>query len=127
VKLTTTIDIGDVRELGPVVSNAFRNPKGWGNGEYIAVVGEQLPVSEILKALSNQVGTQVTLQSVPLEVYKTFFPGADEIADMFGWFDEYGYNGRFHDVTSGHKAKGSQLKSFPEWLKESQFQFTSFL
>jgi len=118
--------MGDVRELGPVVTNVLRNPRGWGNGEYIAVVGEKLSMSEILKALSNQVGTKVTLNSVPGEVFSKFFPGADELADMMGWFDEYGYNGRQHDITSGHKAKGSELKPFAEWLKEIQFKFTSF-
>jgi len=118
--------MGDVREVGPVVSTAFRNPKGWGNGEYIAVVGNKLPLSEILTALSDQVGTKVTLQSVPGETYKTFFPGAEEIVDMFEWFDEYGYNGREKDLTSGHKAKGSACKSLVEWLKETNFQFTSF-
>jgi len=125
-KLTTSIEMGDVRELGPVVSNAFRNPKGWGQGEYIAVVGDNLPLSEILKALSDQVGTKVTLQSVPGETYKTFFPGADGFVEVFEWYEEYGYNGRQHDLTSGHKAKGSACKSFVEWLKETQFKWTSF-
>jgi len=125
-KLTTNIEMGDVRELGPVVLNALRNPKGWGNGEYIAVVGEKLSMTEILKALSHQVGTEVKLQSIPGEIFKNFFPGAGELVDMFEWFDEYGYNGRQHDITSGHKAKGSACKTFEEWLKETQFKFTSF-
>jgi len=117
--------MGDVRDLGPVVLNAFRNPKGWGHGDYIAVVGAKLEFSEILKALSDQVGTKVTLQSVPGETYKTFFPGAEELVDMFEWFDEFGGFGP-HDLAGGHKAKGSACTPFVDWLKETQFKFTSF-
>jgi len=126
MKETTNMDMGDVRDLGPVVVNVLRNPKGWGNGEYIAVVGERLPMSEILKALSAQVGKKVTLQSIPGDTYKTFFPGAEELVDMFDWFDEYLLMGPNLDVTGGHKAKGSPCKPFAEWLKEVNFQFTSF-
>jgi len=126
MKLTTTLDVGDVGDLGPVVLNALRNPKGWGNGEYIAVVSERIAISEILKALTNQVGTEVKLQSIPGETYKTFFTGADELVDMFEWFDEYGYMGRQHDLASGHKAKGSACKTLVEWLKDTPFKFTSF-
>jgi len=126
LKPTTLIDVGDVKEMGPVVANVFRNPKGWGNGEYIAVVAERLSMSEILNAFSEQVGVKVNLQTIPHETFKTWFPGAEELADMFGWFDEFHYNGGSHDITRGHKAKGTALKPFAEWLKETQFKFTNF-
>jgi len=124
-KLSTKFEMGDVRELGPVVVNVLRNPKGWGNGEYIAVVGDRIPFSGVLQALGDHLGVKCTLQSVPGETYKTYFTGADELVDMFEWWDEYGYNGN-QDLTRGHKANGKALKPFVEWLKETQFKFTSY-
>jgi hypothetical protein len=39
----------------------------------------------------------VTYNAVPESVFATFFPGAAEFADMFGWFNEYGYYGERND------------------------------
>jgi len=114
---------GDIRELGTAVVGALKNPKGWGNGDFIAVCGEHVPLSHIFKTLSNHLGgTKVTLNSVPREVYAKLFPGADELADMLQWFEEYGYYGKTHDINAGHKAKGSALKSFGEYLKDVNFK-----
>jgi len=121
---TTPFSIGDISEIGACVATAFRNPKGWGNGDLIAQVGEHTPFSEILKALSAHLGVKVTLNKISREAYSKSFPKADEIAEMFDWFHEYGYYGRKVDLTSGHKAKGSACRPFAEWLKETNFQFT---
>jgi len=124
---TTYISMGDVNEVGATVVTAFKNPKGWGHGDFIAAMGDHLTLDEIFKLLSAQLGVKVTLNQVKREVYAKFFPGAEELADMLEWFNEFGYYGRTRDLNSGHKAKGSAMKSFAEWLKESDFKFTKFV
>jgi len=123
VPATTMWSQGDVREVGIAVATAFRNPQGWGNGDYIAVCAEHVPLSSILEVFSQHLGKKVTLNVVPTEAFSKFFPGAEELGEMFEWFNEYGYFGKTHDITSGHKAKGSALKSFAEYLKETNFAF----
>jgi len=123
---TAYLSMGDVSELGSIVATAFRNPQGWGHGDFIAAMGDHLTLGDTLKALSTHTGLKVTSNTIPREVYAKFFPGADEVAEMFEWFNEYGYYGHTKDVYSGHKAKGSALKSFSEWLKETNFKFTNF-
>jgi len=124
---TTYFSMGDISEFGSNVLAAFRNPKGWGNGDYIAVIGEHAPLGEIFKVLGAHLGKKVTLQQVSKEAYFKAFPfKADELYEMFEWFRDYGYYGRLVDLTSGHKAKGSALKGFAEWLRETKFEFTSF-
>jgi len=116
------MDMADDRDIGPIVLNVLRNPKGWGNGESISIVGDRLSHDDMFKALTNQVGVPVTLESIPGETYKTLFPGAEAIVEVYAWLDEYGYP----DIASGHRAKGSACKTFVDWLKETQFKVSDF-
>jgi len=124
-QLDTKVAQGDIREIGILVSTAFRNPKGWGHGDFIVAGAEETTIGEQLQVLSDHLGVKVLLNSVPSEVFSKFFPMAAMIAEMYAFLHEYPYCGS-HDPTSGHKAKGSAMKTFREYLKEVNFQFTKF-
>jgi len=119
------IPSGDIREIGSVALGVFRNPKGWGNGDTAFEVGEYLSIKDILQSLSRHLGVKVTLNTVPREVWKNLFPKADEIADVYEWLREDGYRGK-RDINSGHKAAGFALRSFEEYLKDTNFQFHKY-
>jgi len=90
-------------------------------------VGETLSIKDLLQKLSKHLGVKVTLHTVPREVWKNFFPGAEEICDMYEWLREDGYSGRgIRDVNSGHKAKGSALRTYEEFLKDTNLQFQKY-
>jgi len=108
---------GDVHEIGLLVTTAFKNPKGWGNGDFIAQGTENVTWGQVMQSFEKNWGVKVTLNSVSKETFAKN-PGGEELAEMFEWFEEYGVFGRTRDINSGHKAKGSALKTFDEFLKE---------
>jgi len=125
IKPDTKFWQGDIREIGTVVANAFKNPKGWGSGDFIALGAEETTLTEMLHVLSDHLKVKITSTFIPREVFSKFFPGADAISEMYEYLHEYPYYGSY-DPTTGHKAKGSALKTFREYLQEVNFQFTSF-
>src|ERR1700761_2553379 len=79
------IHMGDISELGNVVTGAFLHPGEAGNGEYLPLVGDFLSFTEIIETLNRQ-GHTLSVKQVPKELFATFFPGAAEIAEMFSYF-----------------------------------------
>jgi len=110
---------GDVREIGITVTHALQNPEGWGHGDYIAAAGEETTFGETLDALSEHLGVPVHLNSVSVETYATLFPPPfASLANMWGYIHEFRYYPSHIDLRSGHKAKGSALISFRQYLKD---------
>src|SRR6266550_3391442 len=68
------IHMGDISELGNVVTGAFLHPDKVGNGEYLPLVGDFLSFSGIVETL-NQQGHKLSVKQVPAELFATFFPG----------------------------------------------------
>lgn len=87
-----TMHMGDINELGRVVAGAFAHPDLAGNGQYLPLVGEFSSFNDIVATLNAQ-GHDYTFKQVPAEVFANFFPGAAELAEMFGYFDKYTYLG----------------------------------
>jgi uncharacterized protein YbjT (DUF2867 family) len=110
---------GDIDDIGAIVTNAFKNPKDWGNRDYIGF-GHKATWREVFQTFEKNWGVKVTLNTVPQETWdKLPFPGAEELREMFEFFEEYGVFGRTHEL-NGAKAKGSSLKTWDEWLKEGR-------
>src|SRR5712675_1924056 len=112
------IHMGDISELGNVVTGAFLHPDKVGNGEYLPLVGDFLSFNEIVKTL-NQQGHKLSLKQVPAELFATFFPGAAEIASMFGYFQAYTYLGSdSSDRTAlANEIAGRQPTKFSTWAR----------
>jgi uncharacterized protein YbjT (DUF2867 family) len=86
------IHMGDINELGDIVAGAFAHPDETGHGEYLPLAGDFMSFGEIVETL-NGAGHQLSFKQVPVDVYGAFFPGAGEIAEMFGYFQAHTYLG----------------------------------
>ncbi len=86
------IHMADISELGAAVAGAFLHPEKTGTGQYLPVVGDLMSFEEIISTLAAQ-GKTVTYQEVPADVFATFFPGADELGQMFAYFQSHTYMG----------------------------------
>lgn len=86
------IHMSDINDLGKVVAGAFLQPEKVGNGNYLALATELNSFNDIIKAYKDN-GKEYSFSQVPVELFSTFFEGAKEIAEMFGYFEKYTYMG----------------------------------
>jgi len=112
------IHMGDITELGEIVTGAFVHPDQAGNGEYLPLVGDFLSFNEIIETLSRQ-GHNFSFKQVPAEVFATFFPAAAETAAMFGYFQAHTYLGsESHDqIALANQIAGRQPSKFATWAR----------
>jgi uncharacterized protein YbjT (DUF2867 family) len=119
---TKPIDGIDITQFGGVVTAIFNYPEKY-NGKFIAVAGETISPQACIDAISERIGKPIKLNLIPLETFATFpFPGAEELAEMFGWFNEYGYYGKHSDVEEGKRIDPT-LRNFKEFLVHSNFKY----
>lgn len=109
---------GDIKQLGDIVAGAFANPLEAGNGEYLPLVGDLLRFNDIIETLNKQ-GHDYKFNRVPRNVFATFFPGATELAEMFGYFEEYTYLGGNWDdrIALARKVAGVRPTDFATWAR----------
>lgn len=112
-----SIHMADINELGATVAGAFVKPEKAGNGEYLPVVGDTLSFEDIVSALNN-IGKPFHFQQVPRDVFADFFPGAGELAEMFGYFENHTYMGNklgVKDFELEHEVAARIPTSFESW------------
>ena len=112
------IHMGDVSELGIIVTGAFLHADKVGNGEYLPLVGDFLSFNGIVETL-NQQGHKLSVKQVPTELFATFFPGAAEIAEMFSYFQAHTYLGSDSSdrIALANKIAGKQPTKFSTWAR----------
>jgi uncharacterized protein YbjT (DUF2867 family) len=113
-----SIHMGDVTELGRLVAGAFAHPDQAGHGEYLPLVGDFLSFNEIIDTLNRQ-GQNFSFHQVPKDVFAGFFPGAAEIAEMFGYFQAHTYLGSDSrdQIALANKLAGRQATKFSAWSR----------
>jgi hypothetical protein len=111
-----SIHMGDITELGDLVAGAFAHPDQAGHGEYLPLVGDFLNFNEIIDTLNRQ-GHNFSFHQLPRDVFAGFFPGAAEIAEMFGYFQAYTYLGSDSpdQIAFANKVAGRQATKFSAW------------
>ncbi|KAM9986453.1 hypothetical protein ACTFIY_010884 [Dictyostelium cf. discoideum] len=113
------LDMGDVENIGSIVSEIFSNQSKY-SGSVVPFSGDALTGPEIANTFSKVTGKTVTFNFIPPSVYRTFgFPGAEEMASMFEYYNEFG---AFNDLDKSIASKITKLTSFEEYLKKSQFK-----
>ncbi|MBV0913805.1 NmrA/HSCARG family protein [Anianabacter salinae] len=112
------IHAGDISELGTLVAGAFANPDRVGTGQHLALSGDRLSWNDIVKTLRDQ-GHNVRFQSVPGEVFDTFFPQAPELRRMMNYFEAHSYFGPDADekIALAREVATVPPTSFADWAR----------
>jgi uncharacterized protein YbjT (DUF2867 family) len=113
-----SIHMGDITELGDIVTGAFAHPDQTGHGEYLPLVGDFMSFNEIVDTLNRQ-GHDFSFKQVPKEVFAGFFAGAAEIAEMFSYFQTHTYLGSdsYDQIALANKIAGRQPTKISAWAQ----------
>jgi uncharacterized protein YbjT (DUF2867 family) len=116
----SVIHAGDVNDVGRVVARAFEQPERVGNGKHLAVAPAALSWAEIVSTL-NAHGHDLAVVQVPADVYDGFFPGAEELREMYQWFEGYTYFGPDADkkLANTRELYPAALTTFTDWAKRN--------
>jgi len=110
----------DVDDTGVAALNALKNSKEW-EGKFIPLTGSHLHPQEYIKIFTEVTKKPAKLNSPSVEEFAKYgFPGAHDLAQMFGYFNEYTYFGPHYDINLGKKLN-PKLKTWEEWLKKSKW------
>lgn len=116
----------DVRDTGACVLAALNDFEKY-QGESIFMVGQSASFKEIFgsEEAEKVLGVKVVFDTVTLEQFAGFgFPGADEFAHMWGWFDEFTYGGsQYTPIIDSGRAAHPKIKSFVEYAKDVGLKF----
>ena len=113
-----SIHMGDITQLGDIVAGAFTHPDLAGHGEYLPLAGDFLSFNEVVATLNRQ-GHNFSVNQLPNEVFAGLFPGAAEIAEMFGYFQAHTYLGSDSrdQIALANKIAGRQPTKFSPWAQ----------
>lgn len=122
-KLVLTLPMGKARlsgiaaeDIGKCALGIFKRPELIGKS--IGIAGGEPTCAQMAQTLSRALGEEVTYNEVTPDVFRSFgFPGADEVGNMFQFyqeFEEYCCNTR--DVKFS-KELNPELQDFETWAK----------
>jgi hypothetical protein len=108
--------MGDITEIGSIVAGAFALPEEAGHGAYLPLVGDCMSFNEIIDTLNRQ-GHEFSCKQVPEDAFAAFFPGADEVAEMFRYFQAHTYLGSDSrdQIALANKIAGRQPGTLSMW------------
>lgn len=115
------IHAGDVTEVGRAVAAAFEaSPATLPNGAYVGVCGGMYSWNDFVEALNAQ-GHALQVLEVPPQVYDGFYPGAQEMREMFQWFADQTYFGPDHEklVANAKALVPSGFTGFADWAQKA--------
>ena len=112
--------MGDINELGNIVGGAFAHPNEAGNGQYLPLVVDFMSFNEIVETLNRQ-GHNFSYKQVPKESFAGAFPGANEIAEMFSYWEAHTYLGSDSSdrIALANKIACREPTRFATWARES--------
>ena len=114
------IHMADINDLGKVVAGAFLQPEKVGNGNYLALATELNSFHDIITTFKAN-GKEYSFSQVPVEMFSTFFEGAKELAEMFGYFEKHTYMGPNSEVQIelAKEIATNKFVTLEEWLGEN--------
>jgi len=108
----------DVNETGEFVVPILKHWDQW-KGQTVPMFGEHKHPQEYIAEFSQATGSPAKYNQMSVEAFGNLgFPGAKELADMFGWFNDYTYCGPNVDRSVSKKLHANST-SFGNWVKAS--------
>jgi nucleoside-diphosphate-sugar epimerase len=110
-------------DTGRCVRAILENPEVY-NGKLVCIQGDHLTVREAMDEISKCVNLNVKCQFLDYENYCTL-GGHRENAEMFKWFDKYGFFGpcaQSKDCVLWNKERDPNMRSFSEWLQTGEYK-----
>ena len=120
--LKRVIHMADINDLGKVVTGAFLSPEKVGAGNYLSLASGCYSFNDILSAFKSN-GKEYSFTYIPGEVFSKFpFKGADELVQMFSYFEENTYMGPDSDtqIKMANEISTEKFSSLEEWIKQNQ-------
>jgi uncharacterized protein YbjT (DUF2867 family) len=114
------VHAGSIQDLGGVVAGAFESPDVVGDGAYLSSAAALMSFQDVVDVLNAQ-GTAVAAVEVPGEVFATFFPGAEEMAQMMGYWERYTYLGPGGDeaIALARRVSTTGSTDFATWAAQN--------
>ncbi len=115
------IHMADINDLGKVVAGAFLNPEKVGKGNYLSLATGCYSFNDILLAFKAN-GKEYSFTYIPGEVFSKFpFKGADELANMFSYFEESTYMGPNSEaqIQLAKEIATEPFTSLNDWIKQN--------
>lgn len=110
------IHAASIDDLGGVVAGAFENPELVGRGAHLSSAAELVSFDDFAATLRSQ-GHDIAIAVVPPTVYATFYPGADEMAQMMGYWVAHTYLGPDGDeqIAAARRLSTTSPTEFATW------------
>ena len=110
------VDAISVEDGGPAVAAIFDRPEEY-IGKKVGISGDKMTLSEYAAIMSKVTGKTLTYNEVPYEVFEKFpFPGADELAAMFEFYD---VGNPDRNIEKTRELNPSTL-SFQQWAEKNK-------
>lgn len=113
------VHAGSITDLGGVVAGAFDNPDSVGGGSYLSSAAVLTSFQEIADTLGSQ-GHSFAILEVPPAVYATFYPGAEEMAQMMCYWAKHTYLGPYGDaaIAAARQVSTTPSTEFAAWASD---------
>jgi len=114
------IHMGAIGELGSLVAGAFASPEQ-SAGRTLAMAAGRYSFADVVEAYGATTGEDLGFTRVPHEVFSGFFPGAEVISQMLGYFEDHTYMGPDSDTRLA-EARSVAITPFTqlgEWLSST--------
>lgn len=110
------VHAGSIEDLGGVVAGALDHPESVGRGAYLSSAAGLMSFQYFADTLGAQ-GHSIAIVEVPPSVYATFFPGADEMAQMMGYWVKHTYLGPHADevIAAARAVSTTPSTDFASW------------
>jgi uncharacterized protein YbjT (DUF2867 family) len=110
------VHAASIEDLGGVVAGVFEHPDEVGTGAYLSSAADLMSFQDFANILRSQ-GHEIGIVEVPPAVYATFYPGADEMAQMMGYWVKHTYLGPNGDeaIAAARAVSATPSTDFASW------------
>ncbi len=108
-----TLQVVDADDIGRTAAMAFADPDRFA-GETVHLAGDELTLEGMAEAFADHLGHPVEAVHLDVEAYRA--EAGDELADMYAWFNEGGYD---EDFAASNAEYGIDATTLPEFLAAS--------